>query len=105
MPTFELVSIEDAIKDTAITNKRQEVLKGYLEYIEQLEEGLAGCLEATEVETLGAVRRRLGAAARLAGRELVIKRRGQEIYFWLDSRKKTRRKRGRRPKDTDSTSE
>ena len=84
MPKFDLVSLDEARVKTT-TGKRAEILKEYSGYVEQLKGGRAGRLQAGEGETIGAVRRRLGAAARLAGKELSIKRVGDEIFFWTKS--------------------
>ena len=81
MPIFELVSQREANTKTA-TGKRAQVLDEYTGFIAQLKPGRAGALRASEGETLGAVRRRLGAAAKLQGKRLVIKRTGDVIYFW-----------------------
>ena len=93
MPTFELVSVEEATIKTT-TSKRAEIINEYLGYLDQLTEGQAGKLHLSEGETAIAVRRRLGAAAKLAGKELVIKRAGDEVYFWVGE--KPRRRHGRR---------
>ena len=90
MPRFELVSRSEAELKTA-KGKRAEIAKEYLGYIDQLREGQAGRLQAAEGESAAALRRRLGAAARLAGKELVIKRAGEEVYFWMPG---TTRRRG-----------
>ena len=82
MAKFEMVPQAEAEIKSA-TGKRAEVLSEYLGYIEKLETGQAGKLEASEGETIGAVRRRIGAAAKLAGKDMVIKRVGPEIYFWV----------------------
>ena len=81
MPEFELVDLQEAqLRST--TGRRAEIIREYLGYLEQLQEEQAGRLHATEGETTVAIRRRLGAAAQLAGRTLVIKRVGDAIYFW-----------------------
>jgi len=82
MPSFETVTLDEAIRKTAIVGKRGEILREYLAYLDQLKNGQAGRLSPNDGETVGAVRRRLGAAARLVGMELVIKRAGEDIYFW-----------------------
>ena len=92
MPTFEIVSQPDAEFKTA-TEKRVKILSEYLGFIEQLKAGQAGRLAASEGETIGAVRRRIGAAAKLAGKDLVIKRVGEEIFFW--AKPGTGKRRGR----------
>ena len=94
MPNFQLMPLDEARKKAALGGKRGELLAEYLGYIDGLQEGQAASLKAAEGETVGAVRRRLGAAARLGGKELVIKRVDDEVYFWL--KEPDRRGRGRR---------
>lgn len=95
MPTFEIVSQPDAELKTA-AEKRAKILSEYLSFIEQLKASQAGRLSASEGETIGAVRRRIGAAAKLAGKDLVIKRVGEEIFFW--AKPGIGKRRGRSPK-------
>ena len=92
MPTFELVPIEDATKKTN-PSKRARVLEEYVGYIGQLTGGQAGKLQPCEGETPTAVKRRVGAAAKLAGKDLVIRRAGNDVYFW--EREGAKRRRGR----------
>ena len=70
-------------------------------YIDRLEEGQAGKLQASEGETTQAIRRRLGAAAKLAGKGIVIRRAGEEVYFWVEQRPRQRRTRRRRQTGSD----
>ena len=93
MPTFEMLPLNEAVKKSAMSGKRGQVLADYLGFIEHLGEGNAGRLAVGAGETVGAVRRRLGAAAKLAGKSLVIKRVGQEVLFWAAPQ--PARKRGR----------
>ena len=100
MPTFELVSLADAEINSA-TGKRAQIIREYMGYIDRLPKGQAGKLVATEGETAGAVRRRLGAAAKLAGKDLVIRRADDGVYFWIRSGpSKSPRRRGGARKDT-----
>ena len=92
MPTFEIVSQPDAELKTAV-EKRAKILSEYLSFVEQLKAGQAGRLSASEGETIGAVRKRIGAAAKLAGKGLVIKRVGEEIFSW--AKPGTGKRRGR----------
>jgi hypothetical protein len=92
MPTFEIVSQPDAELKTAV-EKRAKILSEYLSFVEQLKAGQAGRLSASEGETIGAVRRRIGAPAKLAGKDVVIKRVGEEIFFW--AKLETGKRRGR----------
>ena len=99
MPTFDLVSVEEAMVK-ATTGKRAEINREYLGYIEQLRAGRAGRLQASGGETVSAIRRRLGSAAKLAGKSLVYKRTDDMVYFWIKPRGTSfmGRKRGRPPK-------
>ncbi len=102
MPKFELVSREDAMMKSE-TGKRAQIMKEYLSYVQQLREGQAGKLQAAEGEKVAAIRRRLGIAAKMAGKDLTIKRVGDEIYFWAKSQGEgSSKRRGRRPRKADA---
>ncbi len=96
MPKLDIVPIEDArvktTSESASRRKRAQILQEYLGYIDQLKSGRAGRLVASAGETTATVRRRIGAAARAAGKNLTIRRAGDEVYFWTAER----RRRGRR---------
>ena len=95
MPKFELIDKEDAEGRTRFAGKSGRILSMYSFFIEQLKDGKAGHLKPSEGETVQAVRRRLGKAAKLAGKPLEIRRVHDEVFFWLDggsSSKKPRRK-------------
>ena len=98
MPQLTVLPIDQAQINSA-TGKRAQIMREYLEIIERVPAGQAGQLTASPGETLSAIRRRLGAAARQAGTALIIKRVEQSIYFWVDSGD-GRRRRGRPPKRT-----
>ena len=91
MPQFESVPLQEALSKTARPSKRAEIIQGYIGYLSQLRSGKAGKLQAGDGETIGAIRRRLGEAAKLSGTELAIRRAGDELYFW----KRTQGRRGR----------
>ena len=78
MPDFDLVSVDEAALKTA-TGKRAQRAREYLSYTDQLGPGQAGRLSPTEGETVGAISRRLNAAAKLAHKELVISRAGERF--------------------------
>ncbi|MCH8868382.1 MAG: hypothetical protein IIC85_01600 [Chloroflexi bacterium] len=95
MPKFELITREEARSKSRFGGKSGQVVAMYMFFIEQLKEGKAGRLKPSEGETIQAVRRRLGKAAKLAGKELTIRRVRDEIYFWEGSdegAKQTKRK-------------
>ena len=94
MPKFEIIQMAEAAAKTA-SSRSTKRLQEYLEYIQQLQPGQAGRLQPGEGERVTTVRRRLGAAAKLADKNLVIKRVGEEVYFWEEDpkRRSTRRSR------------
>ena len=100
MAKFEVMSQTKAEMDSA-TGKRAEIMNEYLGYLNQLAEGEAGKLEvSTDNESPTALRRRIGKAAEFAGKEIVIKRKDDAVYFWLSSgvrRQRRRRKSSEAP--------
>ena len=72
-------------------------MRQYMDYIGQLETGQAGKLIPDEGESTAAIRRRLGAAAQLLSKSLVVNRLGDVVYFWEES-SGSPRLRGRRRK-------
>ena len=86
MPLLEVVSRSEAELKTA-GEARAKVLSQYIEFIEGLKGDQAGKLQASAGETARTVRRRLGDAGRLIGKELVIKKDGDVVYFWLKARR------------------
>ena len=82
MPTFDQVPLQAAMLNTS-TGKTAKSTQEYLGYIAQLHEGQAGMLQPGEGESLATVRRRLGVAAKLSGKDIAIKRQGNEVYFWV----------------------
>ena len=101
MPKLDIVPLEEARGKTATESapvrKRAQILKEYRGYIDQLKSGEAGRLVAGAGETTATVRRRIGAAARAAGKILTIRRAGNEVYFWAAETRRSangRRRRG-----------
>ena len=97
MPDFELVPLDEAERNTQLIGKRGALMREYIGYIERLKDGHAGNLQGNEVETTAAIRRRLGSAAKYLGKELVVQRVGDQLYFWeegsLGAPKSRRRRR------------
>ncbi len=97
MPEFEVVSLGEARFKTA--NGRQgQIVKQYSRYIDQLEDGQAGHLNTGEDEKVMTIRRRLITTARLMGKELVIKRSGDDLYFWVKVSEEAKKRRRSRTK-------
>ena len=98
MPKLHIVPMEEAKGRSASEGKRAQILQEYRGYIDQLKSGEAGRLVAGAGETTATVRRRLGDAARAAGKKLTIRRAGDEVYFWAAERRRAangRRRSGR----------
>ena len=98
MSTLEVVSLQDAQLELSLTGKRGVMIRQYMDYIGQVEPGQAGKLIPDEGETTAAIRRRLGAAAQLFGKSLVVNRQGDVVFFWEESSGSAPRRRGRRRK-------
>ena len=96
MPKLDIVPIEEARGKSASEGKRAQILQEYQGYIDRLTKGQAGRLVPGDGETVSTIRRRIGAAARQAGKNLSIKRVGDEVYFWVEEPENGRRRRGRR---------
>ncbi len=90
MPTFDQVPLQEAMLKTA-TSKTAQINQEYLGYIEQLPEDQAGRLQPDEGESVATIRRRLGVAAKLSGKDIIIKRQGNGVYFWEEPYPRLRR--------------
>ena len=95
MPTFEVVSLQQAKNQSELTGKRGTIILEYLAYIDRVEPGKAGKLSIKDGETSAAIKRRLGTAARHAGKTMVVKRVGDDIFFWPEERRRGRPRKGR----------
>ncbi len=92
MPTFDQVPLQEAMLKTA-TVKTAQITQEYLGYIAQLTEDEAGKLQPGEGESVATVRRRLGVAAKSSGKDITVKRQGNEVYFWVQQEPRPRRQR------------
>ena len=95
---IELVPLDEAERNTQLIGKRGGLMREYIGYIERLEDGHAGKLQGNEVETTAAIRRRLGSAAKYLGKELVVQRVGDQLYFWEEGSPGAPKRRRRRRK-------
>ncbi len=80
MPQFIPISLRRA--KGRRTRRRSPTLREYRSYISRLSPGQAGYLVPSEGETALQVRWRIGAAARASGKTIVIRRNGDDVYFW-----------------------
>ena len=101
MPTLEVVSLQQAQLELSLSGKRGAIVRQYVDYINQLETGRAGKLTPDEGETTAALRRRLGTASQLLGRNIVTTRQGNVVYFWEESDAPAPRRRRRRRTDAE----
>jgi hypothetical protein len=95
MPHLDVLPMDGVFKISPTWQKAQTV-KQYLGYIDQLGAGQVGRLRPTNGETVHAVRRRLGVAARSCGKSLEIKQMVDEVYFWFPHDNGSKQKKGRR---------
>jgi hypothetical protein len=101
MPEFTTISMKEAQLWT-IPKRQGKFLSEYADYIQQLPQGQAGRLRVEEQEKPMTVRRRLAVASQALGIPLIIKRSGNELYFWreggTEEQPRTKRRYTRRTK-------
>ncbi len=101
MPEFTTVSVQEAQIRT-IPGRQGKFVNEYADYIQQLPTGQAGKLSIGEDEKHTAIRRRLVTTAKAMNIPLIVKRSGNDLYFWRENggedvrskRRYTRRRRG-----------
>ena len=103
MPTFETLSLQEARLKTA-TGRQGQIVQQYADYVNKLEGNQAGRLRASSEEKITTLRRRLTTTAKLLGKTLVVKRMGDELYFWVEAPEDVKPKRRRRAR-SDQTAE
>jgi hypothetical protein len=94
MPEFTTVSVQEAQMRT-IPGRQGRFINEYANYIQQVPTGQAGKLTIGEEEKQTAVRRRLVTAAKALGINIIIKRSGNDLYFWREERDAEQPRRGR----------
>jgi hypothetical protein len=97
MPEFTTVSVQEAQIRT-IPGRQGAFINEYADYIQQLPQGQAGRLTIGEEEKHTTIRRRLVTAAKALHINLIIKRSGNDVYFWRGDGEAERPRRGRRPR-------
>ena len=85
MPEFETVPLQEA-KLRTLSGRQGQFMNEYIGYIQQLPKGQAGRLHVLAHENPLTIRRRLVSAANALGIPLVIKRSGEDVYFWSEDR-------------------
>jgi hypothetical protein len=106
MPEFTTVSVQEAQLRT-IPGRQGKFINEYADYIQEVTSGQAGKIHAGEDENPLTIRRRLISAAKALGIHIIIKRSGNDLYFWRedgteDQPRTTRRytRRGRSAEET-----
>jgi hypothetical protein len=99
MPEFTTVPVQEAQLRT-IPGRQGRFINEYADYIQQLPHGQAGKLTIGGDEKQSTVRRHLATAAKAMHITLIIKRSGNELYFWRKDgeAEQPRTRRGRRPR-------
>ena len=82
MPAFRRVSRDETSSRRPAVNPALARLKQYQGYVKKVAPGVTGRLTPGKGETPAAVRRRLGAAAKVLGVQLTVKRVGDRVFFW-----------------------
>jgi hypothetical protein len=85
MPEFTTVSVTEAQLWT-IPGRQGSFMNEYVDYIQQVPQGQAGKLHPVENEKPTTLQRRLVIAAQVLGINLVIKRSGEDVYFWSEDK-------------------
>jgi hypothetical protein len=83
MPEFTTVSVTEAQLQTT-SGRQKTFLQDYVAYIQQLPRGQTGRLRVEESEDPLTIRRRLVSAAKAMNIHLIMKRSGNELYFWRE---------------------
>jgi hypothetical protein len=94
MPEFTTVPVQEAQLRT-IPGRQGRFINEYADYIQQLPQGEAGKLSIGADEKHTAIRRRLVTAAKAMNIRLIIKRSGNDLYFWREEREAEQPRRGR----------
>jgi hypothetical protein len=99
MPEFTTVSIQEAQMRT-VPGRQGTFMNEYADYIQQVPKRQAGRLTIGAEEKHTTIRRRLSVAAKALHVPLIIKRSGNDLYFWREDGEagQPRPKRGRRPR-------
>ena len=92
MPVFDLIPMQEAVVRCALTGKRGEIMEEYFGYVSQLKARQSRETEPGGRRHFSAVKQRLGTAAKLKGKQLVVKQVDDDVYFW---EAETQKRRGR----------
>jgi|SRR5918992_3939930 hypothetical protein len=95
MPEFTTVSVKEAQMRT-IPGRQGRFINEYATYIQQVPKGQAARLRVGEEEKHLTVRHRLVSAAKALGIPLIIKRSGNDLYFWREDGEEEQPRRKRR---------
>ena len=84
MPEFTTVSVQEAQLRT-IPGRQGRFINEYADYLLQLPQGQGGKLTIGESEKHTTIRRRLTVAANALDIHIIIRRSGNELYFWREN--------------------
>jgi hypothetical protein len=105
MPEFTTVSVKEAQLRT-IPGRQGTFINEYADYIQEVTSGQAGKIHAGEDENPLTIRRRLISAAKALGINIIIKRSGNDLYFWQENgveEPRTKRRYTRRGRSAEET--
>jgi hypothetical protein len=95
MPEFTTVSVQEAQIRT-IPGRQGLFINEYADYIQEVRSGQAGKIHAVGDENPLTIRRRLVSAAKALGIHIIIKRSGNDLYFWREDEREERPRTTRR---------
>ena len=85
MPEFTTVSVREAQLRT-IPGRPGKYVSEYADYLLQLPQGQAGKLTIDESKKHTTIRRRLTVAANALDIHIIIKRSGNDLYYWQEEK-------------------
>jgi hypothetical protein len=91
MPRFETVPMEELKLATAISERKRKSLEAYMGYVDQLTPDTGGRLICDPSEKITTVRNDLKQAAGLRGKDIVVRRSGNVLAFYLSGKRRGRR--------------
>jgi hypothetical protein len=94
MPEFTTVSVQEAQIRT-IPGRQGQFINEFADFIHQAPQEQAGKLSIGAGEKHTAIRRRLVTAAKALNINLIIKRSGNDLYFWREEQTAEQPRRGR----------
>ena len=95
MPEFSILSVQEAMLRLGPPTRIKPFMDKYIGYINQLRPGQAGVLTLTGDEKISTIRNWLTRIAKEVGIALIIKRGGEQLFFWREQDEAVQQRRRR----------